>query len=138
MVDVSIVLLKITGVSPYVDFMYFATVTNKKMSKWFFIPNILSLYICAFPLRLCRKRLTWSNRYLEVIFHALDIFSIIFTTNYVEVKNRLLHRRRIVCFGYVHVLPEVRKSSKQQSKTIKVIYLLSIEQLILYLAQSNP
>ena len=107
------------------------------MSKWFFIPNIFSLCIFAFQLRLCRKRLTWSNGYLEVIFHALDIFSIIFATSYVEVKNRRSHGRRIVFFGYVHA-PEVRKSSKQKSKTIKVIYLLSIEQLILYLAQLNP
>ena len=56
------------------------------MSKWLFIPNIFSLYFFAFQLRLCRKRLTWSNGYLEVIFHALDIFSIIFATAYVEVK----------------------------------------------------
>ena len=32
------------------------------------------------------KRLTWSNGYLEVIFHALDVFSIIFATVYVEEK----------------------------------------------------
>ena len=107
------------------------------MSKWFFIPNIFSLCIFAFQLRLCRKRLTWSNGYLEVIFHALDIFSIIFATSYVEVKNRRSHGRRIVFFGYVYA-PEVRKSSKPKSKTLKVIYLFSIEQLILYLAQLNP
>ena len=84
------------------------------MSKWFFIPNIFSLYIFAFQLRLCQKQLTWSNGYLEVIFHALDVFSIIFATSYVEVKNRRSHGCRIVCFSYVHVLPEVRKSSKQK------------------------
>ena len=56
------------------------------MSKWFFIPNIFSLYFFAFQLRLCRKRLTWSNGYLEVIFHAVDIFSIIFATVYVKVE----------------------------------------------------
>ena len=43
------------------------------MSKWFFIPNIFSLYFFAFQLRLCRKRLTWSNGYLEVIFHAFAL-----------------------------------------------------------------
>ena len=84
------------------------------MSKWFFIPNIFSLYFLAFQIRLCRKRLTWSNGYLEVIFHDLDEFSIIFATVHVEVKNRRSHGRRIVCFGYVHVLAEVRTSSKQQ------------------------
>ena len=56
------------------------------MSKWFFIPNIFSLYFFAFQLCLCQKWSTWSNGYLEVIFHAVDIFSIIFTTVYVEVK----------------------------------------------------
>ena len=56
-----------------------------------------------------------------MIFHALDVFSIIFDTSYVEVKNRRSYGCRIVCFGYVHVLPEVRKSSKQKSETIKVI-----------------
>ena len=91
------------------------------MLKWFIIPNIFCLYIFAFQLRLCWKRLTRSNRYLEVIFHALDIFSITFATAYVEVKTQLSQGRRIVCFGYVYVLTEVRKSSKQWSKTIKVI-----------------
>ena len=91
------------------------------MSKWLFIPNIFSLYIFAFQLRLSRKRLTWSNGYIKVIFHALDVFSIIFATSYVEVKNRRSHRCRIVCFSYVHVLPEVRKSSKQKSETISDI-----------------
>ena len=56
------------------------------MSKWFFIPNIFSQYFFAFQLRLCRKRLTWSNGYLEAIFHTLDVFSFIFATVYVEVK----------------------------------------------------
>ena len=84
------------------------------MSKWFFIPNIFSLYFFAFQLRLCRKRLTRSNGYLEVIFHALDVFSVIFASVYVEVLSRRSHGRHIVCFGYVHVLAEVRTSSKQQ------------------------
>ena len=95
------------------------------------------IYLCI-STRLCRKRLTWSKRYLEVIFHALDVLSIIFATSYVRVKNRRSHWCRIVCFSYVHVLPEVRKSSKQKSKRIKVIYLFSIEQLTLYLVQLNP
>ena len=87
------------------------------MSKWFFIPNIFSVYIFAFQLRLCRKRLTWNYGYLEVIFHALDIFPIIFDTAFVEVKNWRSRGCRIACLGDVHVLPEVRKSSKQQLKT---------------------
>ena len=71
-----------TGHSRYVDFFSILPL----MSKWFFIPNIFSLYFFAFQLRLCRKRLTWSNGYLEVIFNALDVFSIIFVAVYVEVK----------------------------------------------------
>ena len=84
------------------------------MSKRFFIPNIFSLYFFEFQLHLCRKRLSWSNGYLQVMFHALDKFSIIFATVFVEVLNRCSHGRHIVCFGYVHVLAEVRTSSKQQ------------------------
>ena len=56
------------------------------MSKWFFIPNFFSLYFFAFQLSLCPKQLTWSNGYLEVIFHALDIFSVILAIVYVEVN----------------------------------------------------
>ena len=56
------------------------------MSKWFFIPNIFFVYFFAFQLCLCQKRLTWSNGYLEVIFYALDVFSVIFATVFVEVK----------------------------------------------------
>ena len=90
----------------------------------FFIPNIFSPYIFAFQLHLCRKRLTWSNRYLDVIFHALDVFSIASATAYVQVKNQRSQGCCIVCFGYVYALPEVRKSSRQWSKTIRVKELL--------------
>ena len=84
------------------------------MSKWLFIPNIFYLYFFAFQLRLCRKQLTWSNGYLEVIFYALDVFSIIFATVYVKVKIGARIRCHSVFFGYVNVLAEVRTSSKQQ------------------------
>ena len=53
-------------------------------------------------------------------FRALDVFSIIFATAYVDVKNRYSHGRHIVCFGYVRVLPEVRTSAKQQLKPIEL------------------
>ena len=101
----------ITGDSRYVDFAYLDTITYVEV---IFHSQNVSLYIFAFQLRLCRKWLTWSNGHLEVIFHALDIFSVIFATSYVEDKNRHSHGRRIVCFGNVQVLPEVRKSSKQK------------------------
>ena len=89
------------------------------MSKWFFIPNIFSLYFFAFQLRLCRKRLTRSNGYLEVIFHALDVFSIIFASVYVEVLNRRSHRRHIVCFGYGHVLAECEHLPNNNKNQLK-------------------
>ena len=47
-------------------------------------------------------------------FHALDVFSIVFATVYVKVLNRRSHGHYIVCFGYVHVLAEVRTASKQK------------------------
>ena len=53
------------------------------------------------------KTVNMKQQDLEVIFHALDIFSIIFATTHVKVKNRHSHGCRIVCFGYVHVLTEV-------------------------------
>ena len=89
-----------TGHSCYVDFAYLDTTTYVEV---IFQSNIFSLYFFAFRLRLCRKRLTRSNGYPEVIFHALDVFSVIFASVYVEVLNRRSHGRHIVCFGYVHV-----------------------------------
>ena len=100
---------KYTGHSHYVDFAYLDTTTYVEV---IFHSQHFSLYFFAFQLRLCRKRLPRSNGYLEVIFHALDAFSIIFASVYVEVINRCPHGRHIVCFGYV--LAEVRTSSKQQ------------------------
>ena len=43
------------------------------------------------------------KRRLEVIFHALDVFSTIIATFYVEVLNQRSHGRHIVCFGYVQL-----------------------------------
>ena len=103
-----------TGDSCYVDFAYLDTITYVEM---IFHSQHISLYIFAFQLRLCRKRLTWSNGYLEVIFHALDLFSITFATACVKVKNRPSQGRPLVCFGFAYALPEVQKSSKQWSKT---------------------
>ena len=85
----------------------------------FFIPNIFSLYFFAFQLRLCRKRLTRSNGYLEVIFHALDVFSIIFASVYGEVLNWRSHRRHIVCFSYGHVLAECEHLPNNNKNQLK-------------------
>ena len=116
----------------YVDFAYLDTITYVEVI--FHSQHFFSIYLCSSTLY--RKQLTWSNECLGVIFHALNIFSIAFAIAY-KVKNRHSQGRRIVCLGYVYALPEMRKSSKQWSKN-KVTHLLSIEQLILNLAQLNP
>ena len=77
--------ISILSLSRYVNFAYINTITY--VEAIFFIPNIFFLYFFAFQLRQCRKQLTWSKGYLKVIFHLLDIFSIIFATVYVEVKS---------------------------------------------------
>ena len=71
------------GHSRYVDFVYLDTTTYDELI--FHSQHFFSIFLCI-STPVCRKRLTWSNGYLEVIFHALDIFSIIFATVYVEVK----------------------------------------------------
>ena len=96
-----------TGDSRYVDFAYVCAVTYAKVI--FHSQHFFSVYLCISSL--CRKWLTWNNGYLEVIFYALDVFCIIFAS--AKIKNRHLQGRRVVCFGYVHVLPELQKSSKQ-------------------------
>ena len=60
------------------------------------------------------KTVNMKQRVSRCDFYALDVFSIIIATVYVEVLNWRSHGRHIVCFGYVHVLAEVRTSSKQQ------------------------
>ena len=124
-----------TGDSRYVDFAYLDTITYVEVI--FHSQHFFSIYLCSSTPSMSKtvNMKQWVSR---GDFHALDVFSIIFATSCVEVKNRRSHGYRIVCFGYVHLLPDVRKSSKRKSKLIKVIYLLSIEQLILYLAQLNP
>ena len=124
-----------TGYSRYVDFVYLNTINYVEVI--FHSQHFFSIYLCISPPSMS-KTVNMKQRYLEVIFHALHIFSITFSTACVKVKKRPLQGCRIVCFGNEYTLPEVRKSSKQWSKTIKVLKLLSIEQLILYLAQLNP
>ena len=123
-----------TGDSRYVDFAYLDTITYVEVifhSQLFF-----SIYLCIstpsmsktvnMKQRISRGDLSCPRRIFYYICYCLC-----------RSKNRPSQGRRIVCFGYVYALHEVRKSSKQWSKTIKVLKLLSIEQLILYLAQLN-
>ena len=60
-----------TGDSRYVDLVYLDTITY--VEEIFHSQHFFSMYLCI------------STQYLEVIFHALDIFSIIFATFCVEV-----------------------------------------------------
>ena len=103
---------------------------------WFFIPNIFSLYIFPFQLRLCRKRLTWNYGYLEMIFHALDVFPFKFATAFVKVKTWHSRGRRIVCLGLICTCITWGANIFQTTVKNKVIYLLLIEQLLLYVAKS--
>ena len=50
------------------------------------------------------------------MYHAPDIFPIIFGTAFVEVKNWRSCGRVIVCLGYVHVLPEVKNLPNNSKK----------------------
>ena len=105
-------LLPNTCDSRYVDFAYLDTITYVEVifpsQQFFFIYLCISTPAMSKTVNM-KQRVSWGW-----FFYALDVFSIIFATSYVEVKNRHSHGHGIVCFGYVHVLPEVRNSSKQK------------------------
>ena len=100
-----------TGDSRYVDFTYLDTITYVEVI--FHSQHFFCIFLCISTLSMS-KMVNMKQRVSRGVFHALDVFSIIFATVYIEVINLRSHRRHIVCFGYVHVLAEVRMSSKQQ------------------------
>ena len=103
--------LAITGHSRYVNFAYLDTTSCVEVI--FHSQQFFSIFLCiSTPSML--KTVNMKQRVSQGDFYALDVFSIIIATVYVEVLNRRSHERHIVCFGYVHVLAEVRTSSKQQ------------------------
>ena len=89
-----------TGDSRYVDFAYLDTITYVEVI--FHSQHVFSIYLCISTPSMS-KTVNMKQRVSRGDFHALDVFSIIFATSYVEVNNRRSHECRIVCFGYVHV-----------------------------------
>ena len=100
-----------TGHSCYVDFAYLHTTTYVEVifhSQLFF-----SIFLCIstpsmsktvnVKQRVSRGDFSCPRRILYYICYCLC-----------RSKNRRWHERHIVCFGYVHVLAEVRTSSKQK------------------------
>ena len=70
------------------------------MSRWLFFHSQLffSIFLCISTLSMSKtvNIHPWSNGYLEVIFHTLDIFCIIFATFYVEVKVGVAWRHSLL------------------------------------------
>ena len=100
-----------TGHSRYVDFAYLDTTAYVEVifhSQIFF-----SIFLCIstpsmsktgnMKQRVSRGDFSCPRRILYYICYCLC-----------RSKDRRSHGRHIVCFGYVHVLAEVRTSSKQQ------------------------
>ena len=87
-----------TGHSRYVDFVYLDTTTYVEVI--FHSQHFFFIFLCISTPSMSKK-VNMKQLDHKVICHALDIFSIIFATVYVEVK--IGAHMSIVCFGYVHV-----------------------------------
>ena len=98
-----------TGHSRYVDFAYLDTTTYVEVI--FHSQHFFSIFLCISTPSMS-KTVNTKQRVSRGDFHALDIFSIIFASVYVEVLNQRSHGRHIVCFGHVYVLAEVRITIK--------------------------
>ena len=95
----------------FFDFVYLNTITYVEVifhSQYFF-----SIYLCS-SIPSMSKTVNMKQRVSRGDFSCPRCIFYYICYFYVEVKNRRSHGCRIVCFGYVHVLPEVRKSSKRK------------------------
>ena len=124
-----------TGDSRYVDFAYLDTITYVEVI--FHSQHFFSIYLCSSAPSMS-KTVNMKQRVSRGDFSCPRCIFYYICYFLCRSQKSALTRVSYCLFGYVHLLPDVRKSSKPKSKTIKVIYLLSIEQLILYLAQLNP
>ena len=105
-----------TGHSRYVDFAYLDTTTYVEVI--FHSQHFFSIFLCIstpsmsktvnMKQRVSRGDFLCPRRIFYYICYCLC-----------RSKNRRSHGRRIVCFGYIHVLAEVRTSSKQQKNKLK-------------------
>ena len=100
-----------TGHSCFVDFAYLDTTTYVEVN--FHSQHFFSIFLCIstpsmsktvnMKQRVSRGDFLCPRRIFYYICYCLC-----------RSKNRRSHGRRVVCFGYIHVLAEVRTSSKQQ------------------------
>ena len=100
-----------TGHSRYVDFAYLDTTTYVEVI--FHSQHFFSIFPCIstpsmsktvnMKQRVSRGDFSCPRRIFYYICYCLC-----------RSKNRRSHGRHIVCFGYVHIIAEVRTSSKQQ------------------------
>ena len=107
-------------------------------SQWFFIPNIFSLYIFAFQLRLCQKTVNMKQRVSRGDFSCRRHIFYYICYCLCRSQNSALTRVPYSLLWLCTYITWGAKTSQTTAKTVKVVYLLSTEQLILYLAQLNP
>ena len=123
-----------TGDSRYVDFAYLDTITYVEVI--FHSQHFFSMYLCISTPSMS-KTVNMKQRVSRGDFSCpRHIFYYICYFLCRSQKSALT--RAPYCLFRLCTCTWGRKSSKQKSKTIKVIYLFSIEQLILCLAQLNP
>ena len=104
-------LVAYTGHSRYVDFAYLDTTTYVEVI--FHSQHFFSIFLCISTPSMS-KTVSMKQRISRGDFSCPRcIFYYICYCLY-RSENRRSHGRHIVCFGCIHVLAEVRTSSKQQ------------------------
>ena len=100
-----------TGHSRYVDFAYLDTTTYVEVI--FHSQHFFSIFLCISTPSMS-KTVNMKQRVSRGDFSCPRRIFYYICCCLCPSKSRRLHGRHIVCFGYVHVLAEVRTSSKQQ------------------------
>ena len=100
-----------TGHSRYVDFTYLDTTTYVEVI--FHSQHFFSIFLCISTPSMS-KPVNMKQRLSRGDFSCLRRIFYYICYCLCRRKNRHSHGCHIVCFGYVHVLAEVRTSSKQQ------------------------
>ena len=100
-----------TGHSRYVDFAYLDTTIYVEVI--FHSQHFFSIFLCISTLFMS-KTVNMKHRVSRGDFSCLRRIFYYICYCLCRSKNRRLHGHHIVCFGCVHVLAEVRTSSKQQ------------------------
>ena len=100
-----------TGHSRYVDFAYLDTTTYVEVI--FHSQHFFSIFLCI-STPFMSKTVNMKQRVSRGDFSCLRSIFYYICYCLCRSKNRHSHGHHIVCFGCVHVLAEVRTSSKQQ------------------------